>query len=75
MQYVVTSPLRNYSPRKVVYSMTYNSNPYINQIKSQGRDPVNAPAILPEFPKTIYGRTFNTKEEYQEAIHDFLNGN
>lgn len=75
MQYVVTFPLHSYSPRKVVYSMTYNSNPYINQIKSQGRDPVNAPAILPEFPKTIYGRTYHTKEEYQEAIHDFLNGN
>ena len=55
--------------------MTYTQNPYIDQIKAQGRDPVNAPAILPEFPKTIYGRTYNTKEEYQEAIHDFLNGN
>ena len=74
MQYVVTFPLRNYSPRKVVYSMNTN-NCYTNQIKEQGRDPVNAPAILPEFPKTIYGRTYNTKEEYQEAIHDFLNGN
>ena len=55
--------------------MTYNSNPYISQIKSQGRDPVNAPAKLGEFPKTVYGRTFDTKEEYLEAIHEFLNGN
>ena len=55
--------------------MTYNSNPYINQIKEQGRDPVNTPAKLGEFPKTIYGRTFDTKEEYLEALHDFLNGN
>ena len=51
------------------------TNCYTNQIKSQGRDPVNAPAKLGEFPKTIYGRTFDTKEEYLEALHDFLNGN
>ena len=50
------------------------SNPYINQIKSQGKDPVNSPAKLGEFPKTVYGRTFNTKEEYLEAIHEFMNG-
>jgi len=55
--------------------MTYNSNPYINQIKEQGRDPVNQPAKVGEFPKTIYGRTYDTKEEYLSAIHDFLNGN
>ena len=51
------------------------NNCYINQIKSQGRDPVNQPAKLGEFPKTIYGRTFDTKEEYLEAIHEFMNGN
>ena len=55
--------------------MTYNSNPYINQIKEQGRDPVNQPAKVGEFPKTLYGRTYDTKEEYLSAIHDFLNGN
>ena len=54
--------------------MTQTSNPYINQIKSQGRDPVNQPAKLGEFPKTLYGRTFNTKEEYLDAIHEFMNG-
>ena len=55
--------------------MTYNFNPYIDQIKSQGRDPINSPAKLGEFPKTIYGRTYDTQEEYLAAIHDFLNGN
>jgi len=49
-------------------------NTYTEQIKSQGKDPVNKPAELGEFPKTIYGRTFETKEEYLEAIHDFMNG-
>ena len=55
--------------------MTYKSNPYTDQIKEQGRDPVNSPAKLGEFPKTIYGRTYDTQEEYLAAIHDFLNGN
>jgi hypothetical protein len=49
-------------------------NTYTDQIKSQGKDPVNKPAKLGEFPKTIYGKTFETKEEYLEAIHDFMNG-
>ena len=66
---------QNASPWKVHYSMTYKSNPYTDQIKSQGRDPVNSPAKLGEFPKTIYGRTYDTQEEYLAAIHDFLNGN
>ena len=26
------------------------------------------------FPLTMYGRTFNTEEEYFDAIHDFMNG-
>ena len=28
-----------------------------------------------EFPKTIYGRTYETEAEYLEAMHEFLNGN
>ena len=28
-----------------------------------------------EFPLTIHGVTFNTKAEYEDALHDFLNGN
>ena len=27
-----------------------------------------------EFPLTMYGRTYNTEEEYFSAIHDFMNG-
>ena len=27
------------------------------------------------FPLTIHGRTFQTEEEYNEALYDFLNGN
>lgn len=32
------------------------------------------PAKDSEYPKTIYGRTFETREEYQEALHEYLNG-
>lgn len=28
-----------------------------------------------KFPLTIHGRTFFTQEEYDNAIHEFLNGN
>ena len=50
-------------------------NIYTTQIIEQGREPSNKPAQLGEFPKTIYGRTFETKEEYLEALHEFMNGN
>ena len=51
------------------------NNPYIDQIKQQGKDPVNNPAVIDGFPKIIHGRRFETKADYLEAIHDFLNGN
>lgn len=35
----------------------------------------STPAPKREFPYTVYGRTFETEAEYQEAIADFLNGN
>ena len=53
-------------------------NIYKQQILSQGKEPSNKVtkvADLGEFPKTIYGRTFDTKEEYLNALHDFLNSN
>jgi hypothetical protein len=55
--------------------MTYNrSNPYVQQILSQGKDPSNAPASERTFPCTIGWRTFETEAQYQEALADFLNG-
>jgi len=50
------------------------SNPYIAQIYAKGRDYVPTPAKMPEFPKTIHGRTFETKNDYLEALADFMNG-
>ena len=52
-----------------------NSNPYVQQIQEQGKEPSLNPAPQRQFPVTIFGRTFNTEEEYQEALHEFLNGN
>ncbi len=54
--------------------MTIPSNPYAQQIAQQGKEPSKAPAPKRTFPCTIGARTFHTEEEYQEALHDFLNG-
>ena len=50
------------------------SNPYIAQIYAKGRDYVPTPAKMGEFPKTVHGVTFETEEEYREAIAEMLNG-
>jgi hypothetical protein len=49
-------------------------NPYAQQILEKGRDLPTTPAPKAEYPRTIYGRTFETEAEYREALHDFLNG-
>ena len=53
----------------------YNPNAYEQQILAKGRDLPTAPAPKQQFPKTIYGRTFETQADYDEAMADFLNGN
>ena len=55
-------------------AMNKTNNVYAQQVLAQGRDLSNKPADLGEFPKTVYGRTFETREEYLEAIHEFMNG-
>lgn len=54
---------------------TTSSNPYIQQILDKGRDYVPTPAPKAEYPRTIYGRVFETEADYLEAVADFLNGN
>jgi hypothetical protein len=51
-----------------------NHNPYAQQIREQGKEPSKATAPKRTFPYTVGWRTFNTEEEYQEALADFLNG-
>ena len=53
----------------------YNPNVYEAQILAKGRDLPTAPAPDATYPRTIHGRTFQTKAAYDEAMADFLNGN
>ena len=37
-------------------------------------EPQPKPQTNKTFPLTIHGRTFETEQEYLDAIHEFLNG-
>lgn len=50
------------------------TNPYIQQILSQGKEPSKMPAPKRTFPLTIGARTYYTEQQYQEALADFMNG-
>ena len=50
------------------------TNPYVQQILSQGKEPSKAPAAKREFPCTIHGRVYQTEQDYLQDLHDFLNG-
>ena len=54
-----------------------NSNPYVQNLLEKGYTVAETrrPAATKQFPLTIYGRTFETQAEYDEAIAEFLNGN
>ena len=68
-------PIVPQSVRPRAYNVSMNkTNPYAQQILAQGRDLSNAPARKREFPCTIHGRRFETENDYQEAMADFLNG-
>ena len=54
-----------------------NTNPYVQTLLEKGYTVAECrtPAPKQQFPLTIYGRTFETEADYNEAIADFLNGN
>jgi hypothetical protein len=53
----------------------YNPNVYEEYILSKGRDlPTRTAAPKAQYPRTIGLRVFETEEEYEEALGDFLNG-
>jgi hypothetical protein len=54
-----------------------NNNPYIQTLLEKGYTEAECctPATKKQFPLTVYGRTYLTEEDYNEAIADFLNGN
>lgn len=53
-----------------------HSNPYIQTLLKKGytERETRQPATKKSFPLTMYGRTFNTEAEYNEALAEFLNG-
>ena len=54
-----------------------NNNPYVQTLLEKGYTVAETrrPAATKQFPLTMYGRTFDTQAEYDEAIAEFLNGN
>ena len=55
------------------------TNPYVENLVQMGydrKDVETASTMFQKktFPYTIHGRTYQTEEEYNEAIHEFMNG-
>ena len=53
------------------------NNPYVQTLLESGYDldDCRTPAPKAQYPRTIYGRTYETEAAYNEALADFLNGN
>jgi len=60
-------------------SMTHY-NPYVQNLIEMGYDEQDCRNVAAvgdtnvTYPRTIYGRTFQTEVEYNEALADFING-
>ena len=59
--------------------MNKSNNPYVNTLVEMGYDRadcemVAAAGLDATYPRVIHGRTFDTKEQYDEAVADYLNG-
>jgi hypothetical protein len=56
-----------------------NKNPYVQNLIEMGYDEADCQTVASaglkkEFPLNIHGRIFNTQEEYNESLADFING-
>jgi len=52
-------------------------NPYVQTLIEMGYDEQDCATVSNTkvtYPRTIYGRTFETEIEYNEAVADFING-
>ena len=52
-------------------------NPYVQTLIEMGYDEQDCATVSNTkvtYPCTIYGRTFETEIEYNEAVADFING-
>ena len=55
------------------------ANPYVENLIEMGYDradceTVAAAGVDKTFPMNVHGRVYETKEDYDAALHDFLNG-
>lgn len=52
-------------------------NPYVDYLMEKGFSPSECRRKAPEkqFPCVIGARRFETREDYEAALHDFLNSN
>ena len=55
------------------------SNPYVNTLIEMGYDKQDCQVASTmfqkkTFPCVIYGRTFETEEQYNQELHEFMNG-
>ena len=55
---------------------TTTNNPYINNLLEMGYDKqdVQVASTKKEFPCVIHGRQFDTEEQYNEELYEFMNG-
>ena len=59
--------------------MTQTSNPYVNNLIEMGYDKQDVMVTSTmfqkkTFPCVIYGRQFDTEEQYYAELHDYMNG-
>ena len=52
------------------------NNPYVNTLLEMGYDRQDCSSAGPAktFPCVIHGRTFDTQEQYDEELAEYLNG-
>ena len=55
------------------------NNPYVENLVAMGYDRADCETVAvagvdKTFPMNIHGRVYQTQEEYDEALHDFING-
>ena len=57
-----------------------NYNPYVQNLIEMGYDEQDCRNVAAvgninvTYPRTIYGRTFDSKKDYDDAVADFING-
>jgi hypothetical protein len=67
-------------PKENNITQMTQSNPYVQTLIEMGYDEQDcrnvaaAGDINVTYPRTIYGRTFATESEYNDAVADFING-